>query len=51
MMPWTAKQHPSGNLKQKKVISWAAVDQATDKKNDIKIASLAALVHVQLTLR
>ena len=26
----------SGNLKQKKVISLAVVDQATDKKNDIK---------------
>ena len=48
-MPWTAKQHPSGNLKQKKVISLAVVDQATDKKNDIKIASLATLFHVQST--
>ena len=32
IMPWTAKQHPSGNLKQKKVISWAVVDQAKDKQ-------------------
>ena len=35
IMPWTVKQH-LWKSKAKKVISWAVVDQATDKKNDIK---------------